>query len=745
MAHARRVATSGLVFVSALAAFGSGAAQSDGAGAKVAPPPLASGRSHTIAVRTDGSVLTWGDNEAGQLGLGTVDAVNVRRPPAVVPGATGVVAAAAGEAFSLVLLADGSVMSWGANGEGQLGHGPPGVLPRPGQAMPPVPAPARVVGLDRVTQIAAGARFALALREDGTVMAWGDGQLGALGDGKGTGSGSHYAVPFPRPVSGLAGVTAIAAGSAFGLALLQDGSLRGWGANEYGQLGDDAADFKATPVTLSALSDVASIHAAGRTGLARLRSGTVVAWGRNDCGLLGASDTKLPKSARPVPIAGLAGVQQVAASSTACHALALLGDGTVRGWGNNNFSQLGSGPATGALVAIPVTDVSTVAVGGNRSSYVTRDRRVLTTGFRMADMVDRVPREIATLDPAPVSRCSPPAVPAGAWSIGRDSVSATGVTAADQKAALAKADAFRAMLTSLAPDTVRNESDGFRFIRDGRPSLEGALALGFRANYLMSICDEASGALYEVGSTYSEATIVANDLADLLQPFGEPLEMGGRPVQLFQLARSVGSVGGLPAFETSLGRAVLVTRAGQSPYVPVTRGEFLDAWERHLQAQGSSANTELGDMVSQLQAQIEQTRQELTGAMRDTVVAEMEKALAEMKAQIPANQAKLAAGVGEDVAEVRRYRDGAGAVELGRPAILASFGFRGGFADGDVEAGRTIVRLNPAYFAGTRPRDHRQVLVLSWAWSKGHAQDEAWRTRFEATFPFGRLQTLIDP
>lgn len=745
MSRARWVTTSGLFFASVLAVVTSGAAQGGGAAVKVDHPPLASGRAHAVAVRTDGSVLTWGANEAGQLGLGTVDAVNVRRPPTVVPGASGAVTAAAGEEFSLVLLADGSVLSWGANAEGQLGHGPAGAFPRPGQAMPPVPVPAKVVGLDRVTQIAAGARFALALREDGTVMAWGDGQLGALGDGKGTGSGSHYAVPFPRPVSGLAGVTAIAAGTAFGLALLEDGSVRGWGANEYGQLGDEAVDFKALPVTLAGVTNVRSVHAAGRTGLALLTDGSVIAWGKNDCGLLDVPEARLPRSAKPVRIGGLTGVQQLGTSSNACHVLALMADRSVRAWGDNSFLQLGNGPVVEGKVRIPLKGVDSLAGAGYHSYFVMPDRRVLTTGFRMADRVDRVPREIATLDPAPAARCSPPTAPAGAWSFGRDAVSAAGVATADQKAALAKADAFRALLTSLAPDTVQNESDGYRFVRDGKPRLEGALALGFQANYLMSICDQSSGALREIGSSYSKATIVANDLGDLLRPFGEPVEIGGRPVQMFQLARGDGRVGELDAFETSQGRAVLVTRAGQSPYVPVSRGEFLDALERRLQAQGSSAGAAADDLVKQIQEQIEQTRRELTGAMRDTVVAEMEKALAEMKAQLPANQAKLAAGVGEDVAEIRRYRAQAGAADLARPAILAAFTFRGGFADGDPEAGRAIVRLNPEYFTTGRPRHDRQVLVLSWAWSKGHPQDEMWRARFEATFPFGRLPALIDP
>ncbi|MGE0463911.1 MAG: hypothetical protein AB7Q16_21300 [Vicinamibacterales bacterium] len=707
---------------------------------------VAAGLNHFIGIRTDGSVITWGQNEQGQLGRGTQDAVNLRRAPEVLPGISTAVAAAAGENFSLLLLADGTVLSWGENGEGQLGHGPAGTFPRPGQAMRPVPTPRAVVGLRGVTQVVAGMRFALALRDDGTVVAWGDGQLGALGDGKGTGSGSHYAVPFPRPVIGLSNVVGIAAGYSFGLALTDDGSVWGWGANEYGQLGDDAVDFKATPVRLAGLSGVRSVHAAGRTGFALLADGSVMAWGRNDVGLLDAPDTKLPKSAKPVRVRGLAGVGQIVTSSMAGHVLALMQDGTVRAWGDNSFSQMSRGPVVEGKVMVPVKGVATVAAGGAHSFYVMPDGRVLTTGFRMADLVDRVPREVARLDPSTDTRCAvPPGGPSGSWTLTTRTVSTSRpVEKADATAALTKASAFQSLLTALPPDAVINESEGSRYIRDARPSLGGSLAFGFEAEYLVSICDEASGRLQEIGSTRSTATIAANDLTGLLDEFGTPVPLGGVPTQLYQLARADGTVGGLPAFRAGQGRAVVVTREGQSPYTPVSRAEFLDALEQHWQAQGASASSGMADVVKKFEAQIEQARKELPADLRDAIVAEMERSLAQMKAQLPANQAKLGAAVSDEVTYIRQYRQKAGAAALARPAVLSSFGFQGEFSDADAENGRTVVRLNPQYFAGTRPRHHAQVLVLSWTWSAGHPQDEAWRARFEATFPFQKLPGLLD-
>jgi alpha-tubulin suppressor-like RCC1 family protein len=707
---------------------------------------VAAGLNHVLGIRTDGSVITWGQNEQGQLGRGTRDAVNVRRAPEVLPGISTAIAAAAGQHFSLLLLADGTVRSWGENGDGQLGHGPAGTFPRPGQAMPPVPTPARVVGLTGVTQVVAGMRFALALRSDGTVVAWGDGHLGALGDGKGTGSGSHYAVPFPRPVTGLSRVIGIAAGYSFGLALRDDGSVWGWGANEYGQLGDAAVDFKATPVRLAALSNVRSIHATGRTGIAVLGDGAVVAWGRNEVGLLDAPDTKRPGSVTPVRIGGLAGVREIATSSMAGHVLALMPDGTVRAWGDNSFSQISRGPVVEGKVLVPVKGVAMVAAGGAHSFYVMADGRVLTTGFRMANLVDRVPREVARLDPATATRCEvPPGGLPGSWSIATNTAAPSRtVTRADQTAALATASAFQRLLTVLPRDAVINESEGTRFIRDARPALGNTLAFGFRAQFLLAVCDSSSGRLLEIGSTGSTATLVANDLTEVLEAFGTPVSLGGAPTQLYRIAPRDGMVGGLPAFRTALGRAVVVARGEQSPYATISRGEFLDAMERHWESQGASTSGAMADAIKAFEAQIEQARKDLPADLRDTIVAEMERNLTEMKARLPVNQATLGAGVSAEVNRLRQYRQRAAAADLARPAVLNAFGFPGAFSDADVEQGRTIVRLNPQYFADAAPRHAVQVLVLSWVWSPGHPQDEAWRARFETTFAFQNLPGLLD-
>jgi alpha-tubulin suppressor-like RCC1 family protein len=128
---------------------------------------VAGGRVHGLALRSDGTVSAWGLNERGELGDGTT---TDRFTPVQVKGLTGVITQVpAGEGFSLALRSDGTVWAWGQNNHGQLGRG---IITSEGVA------PARVAVLNRVTKISAGRKFALALRSDGIVFAWGAGQFG---------------------------------------------------------------------------------------------------------------------------------------------------------------------------------------------------------------------------------------------------------------------------------------------------------------------------------------------------------------------------------------------------------------------------------------------------------------------------------------------------------------------------------------------------------------------------------------
>jgi alpha-tubulin suppressor-like RCC1 family protein len=188
-----------------------------------------------------------------------------------------------------------------------------------------------VSGLSGVTAIAAGGEHSLALMSNGTVMAWGNNREGQLGNGTTTNS------RVPVIVSGLAGVTAIAAGKEHSLALLNNGTVLAWGGNEDGQLGNGKTTKSTSVVAVKGLTGVTEIAAGGQFSLARMSNGTVMAWGAGEQGQLG--NGKRAKSAVPVAVRSLTGVSAISAGRE--HALALLTNGTVMSWGSNQERQLG--------------------------------------------------------------------------------------------------------------------------------------------------------------------------------------------------------------------------------------------------------------------------------------------------------------------------------------------------------------------------------------------------------------------
>ena len=261
---------------------------------------IAAGEAHSLALLSNGTVMAWGANEAGQLGDGNTNESDV---PVPVKGLTGVVAIAASGEHSLALLGNGTVMAWGANQLGQLGDG--------NTAQSDVPV--AVQGLTGVRAIATGWEFGLALRSNGTVMAWGSNEYGQLGSQTEGIELEEGISTVPVPVNGLSGVTAIASGSCHSIALLADGTAMAWGADRLGQLGDGAvAASHASPVAVSGLSGVSAIAAGGEHSIALLGGGEVMTWGDDRRGELGNGSTR-EYSDVPVAVDGLGEVVGVAA------------------------------------------------------------------------------------------------------------------------------------------------------------------------------------------------------------------------------------------------------------------------------------------------------------------------------------------------------------------------------------------------------------------------------------------------
>ena len=224
-----------------------------------------------------------------------------------------------------------------------------------------------------VDDVAVGAGFACAKLGDRSVWCWGrndQGQLGyptadlCPGDLGGGQTKSIACHTFPFQVVGLDNVSSLASGSAFSCAILVDGSVRCWGGNTLGELGNGSTLTSQSPVAVTSLAATTAL-AAGEHHACALASGQVWCWGANDHGQLGVATTttcdggggKVPCSKTPVVIPDLTSVVELTAGAT--HTCARTSDGQITCWGDNRWGQLGVGDASsvppGVLRTVHVT------------------------------------------------------------------------------------------------------------------------------------------------------------------------------------------------------------------------------------------------------------------------------------------------------------------------------------------------------------------------------------------------------
>lgn len=263
---------------------------------------VVAGDSHSLALLSNGTVKAWGYNSFGQLGLGNTTNQNT---PQQIPASnlSNVLAIASNGWHSLALLSNGTVMAWGWNQYGQLGLGNTTNQDTPRQ----IPASS----LSNVVAIAVGLSHSLALCSNGQVMAWGSNGFGELGIGI-TPYPWYQTKPQAIPGSSLSNVTSIDAGSMYSLAKLSDGTVKAWGDHYYGQLGLGIIPWPGTQYTpqqipASNLSNVTSIATGDNHSFALLSDGRVKAWGWNIADMLGLgySPTSPTAVATPQLIPGL--------------------------------------------------------------------------------------------------------------------------------------------------------------------------------------------------------------------------------------------------------------------------------------------------------------------------------------------------------------------------------------------------------------------------------------------------------
>jgi len=263
---------------------------------------------------------------------------------------------------------DGTVLAWGNNNNGQLGDGSTTTRYNP----------VTVSGLSGMKSVAAGSGHTVALKNDGTIWAWGNNSNGQLGDG------TLDSRTTPVQVSLLTGMTAVAAGYGHTVALKNDGTVWAWGNNDSGQLGDGSSTSTNIPVPVAGLSSITAVAAGAYHTVVLKSDGTVWSWGKNSNGQLGNGN--ITASNVPVQVKGLSGVSSGIVTAVAAgydHTVILRNDGTVWSWGNNSNGQLGNGNITASNAPVQVSGLSTVtaiAAGFGHSLALKSDGTVWTWG-----------------------------------------------------------------------------------------------------------------------------------------------------------------------------------------------------------------------------------------------------------------------------------------------------------------------------------------------------------------------------
>ncbi len=294
------------------------------------------GGSHSCVLLEDKTMKCWGTNAKGQLGLGVIG--DSTPFPTSVPDLADVATMDVGRFNTCAALEDGTVKCWGRNDRGQLGN----------TVDEDISTPLTVAGLTDIQDVQIGINYVCALDGAGDVFCWGRNEWGQTGDG--TTVDRHV----PNKVEGLSQVEQIATGGWHSCALLTDGTVQCWGFNMHGQLGYGGADTVPhfEPVAIAGLVDVKSLHLGWKYSCALLDDGTAKCWGNNEFGQLGWIAPDTDNHPVPTEVPGLTNLTGMATDYK--HACAWNGEGEMWCWGRNQEGQLGDGTRDDRYWPLPV-------------------------------------------------------------------------------------------------------------------------------------------------------------------------------------------------------------------------------------------------------------------------------------------------------------------------------------------------------------------------------------------------------
>ena len=344
---------------------------------------VTAGDGSTYAIKADGSLWAWGWNESGQLGIGA-DGPEKTAVPQQVGTDTNWKSVVSGQAYAFFLKEDGTLWAVGDNSKGIQGVGDGISHKTPTQ-----------IGTDNNWVSVAVTRFfgrsAIGLKADGTLWAWGEGEMGALG------LGNYANQSTPKQIGTDTDWKQATVGASHTLALKTDGSLWGWGFNDCDQLSSLPQNVK-VPTQIGTETDWVEVFAVDRSSYGIKADGSLWAWGANDNNMLGLNDTSVHYVQTPVKV----NIPGKVITMSGCENVRVVGVGEngviskVYAWGSNADGALGDGKGVSAdlsnipfettPIEVPLGDVTIklIASGQRFTTILTEEGKLLGWGNNRA-------------------------------------------------------------------------------------------------------------------------------------------------------------------------------------------------------------------------------------------------------------------------------------------------------------------------------------------------------------------------
>jgi hypothetical protein len=319
-----------------------------------------------------------------------------------------------------------------------------------------------------------------------------------------------------------------------------------------------------------------------------------------------------------------------------------------------------------------------------------------------------------------------------------------------QAALLSKIDVIRDIFREAVPQPLGVEASGYKSIRRYGSEIPGGPATyGFISLYKTWLCDPTTHQLKLAHETGNWAAVYINSLHSLVSEVGE-MSIDGRPTMVYMLARRIGELRGHTLYEAwgpwgAGARALLFTRGGRLPFTSITQRQYLDGLELSWAAQERASNAAVDEAERAMEANLAEIKRTMTGEMRDKLVAEIERGLADMRAQKAKSKGRLSAAVAEEIEYIRKYRAKHSGEELEKPAVLPEpmkKVFRGGFWE-EAKQGHLLVQVDHSYFQKDLSPEAAQLVMLFWRWERDSLPSQNWRQTFEGGFPLEKLSALL--